>query len=140
MNTKKKLRDDERAVSPVVGVILMVAITVIMAAIIGAFVYGYGGSMVSAKNVAAVAHFTNKAGTDYVAVTYMGGPDQGEVSSLDAMVVKEDGSAVGTPVGTLSGVGTTETFPNADDRGKNHVVVTAVFLDGTSGVILDTYV
>jgi flagellin-like protein len=45
MNTKKKLRDDERAVSPVVGVILMVAITVIMAAIIGAFVYGYGGSM-----------------------------------------------------------------------------------------------
>jgi flagellin-like protein len=46
MNVKRRnLRDDEDAVSPVVGVILMVAITVIMAAVIGAFVYGYGGSM-----------------------------------------------------------------------------------------------
>lgn len=34
---------DNRAVSPVIGVILMVAITVILAAIIGAFVLGLGG-------------------------------------------------------------------------------------------------
>ncbi|QSG02295.1 type IV pilin [Natranaeroarchaeum sulfidigenes] len=34
---------DERAVSPVIGVILMVAITVILAAVIGAFVIGIGG-------------------------------------------------------------------------------------------------
>ena len=33
---------DERAVSPVLGVILMVAITVILAAVIGAFVIGIG--------------------------------------------------------------------------------------------------
>ena len=33
---------DERAVSPVIGVILMVAITVILAAVIGAFVIGIG--------------------------------------------------------------------------------------------------
>jgi len=35
---------DEDAVSPVIGVILMVAITVILAAVIGAFVLGIGGS------------------------------------------------------------------------------------------------
>jgi flagellin-like protein len=34
--------DDERAVSPVIGVILMVAITVILAAVIGTFVLGLG--------------------------------------------------------------------------------------------------
>ena len=34
--------DDTRAVSPVIGVILMVAITVILAAVIGAFVIGIG--------------------------------------------------------------------------------------------------
>jgi flagellin-like protein len=34
--------DNERAVSPVIGVILMVAITVILAAVIGAFVLGLG--------------------------------------------------------------------------------------------------
>lgn len=35
-------REEERAVSPVIGVILMVAITVILAAVIGAFVIGIG--------------------------------------------------------------------------------------------------
>ncbi|NHN41234.1 type IV pilin [Halorubellus sp. JP-L1] len=40
----KNLLTDEEAVSPVIGVILMVAITVILAAVIGAFVLGIGGS------------------------------------------------------------------------------------------------
>jgi len=40
----KNLFADEDAVSPVIGVILMVAITVILAAVIGAFVLGIGGS------------------------------------------------------------------------------------------------
>lgn len=35
-----KLRNNEEAVSPVIGVILMVAITVILAAVIAAFVFG----------------------------------------------------------------------------------------------------
>jgi flagellin-like protein len=43
MNIKNLFKDDE-AVSPVIGVILMVAITVILAAVIGAFVLGIGGS------------------------------------------------------------------------------------------------
>ena len=43
----KKLFTDERAVSPVIGVILMVAITVILAAVIGAFVLGIGGDQES---------------------------------------------------------------------------------------------
>ena len=40
--------DDERAVSPVIGVILMVAITVILAAVIGTFVLGLGENVESA--------------------------------------------------------------------------------------------
>jgi flagellin-like protein len=40
----RNLFADEDAVSPVIGVILMVAITVILAAVIGAFVLGIGGS------------------------------------------------------------------------------------------------
>jgi len=38
----KKLLNDEDAVSPVIGVILMVAITVILAAVIASFVLGLG--------------------------------------------------------------------------------------------------
>ena len=37
-------RSDEEAVSPVIGVILMVAIVVILAAVIAAFVFGMVGS------------------------------------------------------------------------------------------------
>ncbi len=48
MNEQKKnertLRKSRQAVSPVIGVILMVAITVVMAAVVGSFVYGYAGS------------------------------------------------------------------------------------------------
>jgi len=40
--TQQLLGGDERAVSPVIGVILMVAITVILAAVIGTFVLGLG--------------------------------------------------------------------------------------------------
>ncbi len=37
-----KMKRDEKAVSPVIGVILMVAITVILAAVIASFVFGLG--------------------------------------------------------------------------------------------------
>lgn len=45
---KKSESDGTRAVSPVIGVILMVAITVILAAVIGTFVLGLGESVESA--------------------------------------------------------------------------------------------
>jgi len=44
MNIKQLFTDDQ-AVSPVIGVILMVAITVILAAVIGSFVLNLGGSL-----------------------------------------------------------------------------------------------
>lgn len=44
MRLKALLADDENAVSPVIGVILMVAITVILAAVIASFVLGLGPS------------------------------------------------------------------------------------------------
>jgi flagellin-like protein len=46
----KNLFDDDNAVSPVIGVILMVAITVILAAVIGAFVLNLGSSQDTAPS------------------------------------------------------------------------------------------
>ncbi|WP_324661841.1 type IV pilin N-terminal domain-containing protein [Haloarcula sediminis] len=54
MNLKELLQDDN-AVSPVIGVILMVAITVILAAVIATFVLGLGDSL---SNTAPQASFT----------------------------------------------------------------------------------
>ncbi len=46
-------KKNEEAVSPVIGVILMVAITVILAAVIAAFVFGMAGNISKTKVVAA---------------------------------------------------------------------------------------
>ncbi len=47
----KKFLRDQRGVSPVIGVILMVAITVVMGAVVAGFVYGYLGTTSRAPNV-----------------------------------------------------------------------------------------
>jgi len=50
-----KFVKNEDAVSPVIGVILMVAITVILAAVIAAFVFNLGGSQAKAPTASIVA-------------------------------------------------------------------------------------
>jgi len=50
----QKLANNDRAVSPVIGVILMVAITVILAAVIAVFVLGLGGSTEAAPTASVV--------------------------------------------------------------------------------------
>lgn len=60
------------AVSPVIGTILMVAITVILAAIIAAFVFGMTGNVQKTKVVSLVAE---RSGNSEVQVTNFGGQD-----------------------------------------------------------------
>jgi len=57
----KQLFNDDDAVSPVIGVILMVAITVILAAVIASFVLGLGDS---ASNATPTASFSFDYETD----------------------------------------------------------------------------
>jgi len=54
----------EEAVSPVIGVILMVAITVILAAVIGAFVFGMAGNVQSTKTVAVTTSVNSSGGLE----------------------------------------------------------------------------
>jgi flagellin-like protein len=69
MNFRKLLTED-RAVSPVIGVILMVAITVILAAVIGTFVLGLGDQV---SESAPQAQFTFDQNTTDITVTHDGG-------------------------------------------------------------------
>jgi len=48
----EKFLKDQRGVSPVIGVILMVAITVVMGAVVAGFAYGYLGNTPKAPNIA----------------------------------------------------------------------------------------
>ena len=129
----KHTHTNENAVSPVIGVILMVAITVILAAVIAAFVFGMAGNITKTKIVAATAQ---KPDTSHIYVTYQGGQDAGILTN---MTVSIDGSQVGT-FGGLTGVlpvGESKIYTGAFS-GKNHLVCVGYFSDGSSQVIMDT--
>jgi len=68
----KRFFNDDDAVSPVIGVILMVAITVILAAVIATFVLGLGDQV---SNTAPQASFSTDydGNNNYVTVTHDGG-------------------------------------------------------------------
>jgi len=131
----------EDAVSPVIGVILMVAITVILAAVIAAFVFGMAGSVSKTKSVAAAAR---QSGTQFQ-VTWEGGQDNSYVSVYNVTLTDSSGAIVsyGVTSGSVPGyppiVGNTTVFGGATP-GNDHVVVVGFFSDGTQQVILDTYV
>lgn len=65
------LNDDDRGVSPVIGVILMVAITVILAAVIGAFVLNLGDSVATDQPQASFDFEFD--GNKSVEITHQGG-------------------------------------------------------------------
>ena len=143
----KYIKNNE-AVSPVIGVILMVAITVILAAVIAAFVFGMVGSFSSSKQVAiAVSEIYDSASDQYTTtLTYQGGKDYSQVSALTATITipgspADDGfiwtyPAMGTapvPVGTVGTI-------VLGSLNKDQVIVIATFTDGSQQVILDTFV
>ena len=143
-------RENEEAVSPVIGVILMVAITVILAAVIAAFVFGMTGSVQTTKTIAVTA---TQDGTDIV-LTYQGGADASTLQYLKITIEPSGGSQVtNTTVasngsytsGSTAGgdgldVGAVMRFDDVGTSGRDHVVVVGHFADGSDQVVLDTYV
>jgi flagellin-like protein len=92
----KQLFTDDSAVSPVIGVILMVAITVILAAVIGTFVLNLGGSV---QNTAPQASF----GFDY------------DTSQNSVTVTHETGDAVQRSQLNTTGPGWNSSSTSWDD-------------------------
>jgi flagellin-like protein len=144
-------RKNDEAVSPVIGVILMVAITVILAAVIAAFVFGMAGNIQKTKVVAATVARSN---SNTVVITYQGGQDANTLQGINLTVA---GLAATTTAATGSGytvstggfinlaspssalpVGASATITNA----PTNSVIEAIgsFSDGTTQVILDTTV
>ncbi|ARS88667.1 type IV pilin [Natrarchaeobaculum aegyptiacum] len=84
--------EDERAVSPVIGVILMVAITVILAAVIAAFVLDLGGS-VGEEPQAGVSVESIGDGNVSVSLTSMGNSDGVAVVASNGSVINDNTSS-----------------------------------------------
>ncbi len=112
---KELFNDNERGVSPVIGVILMVAITVILAAVIGAFVLGLGDQVSNnAPQASFEFDFTNSSNAT---ITHGGGDDI-EASSIEVSVggstAYSDGGPNGTPGDFNTDTGWADTISTGD--------------------------
>lgn len=85
--TKSAFNGDEKAVSPVIGVILMVAITVILAAVIATFVLGLGDQL---SETAPQASFDTNYNSSALEITHSGG----ESIPVDRLNVSVNGTEV----------------------------------------------
>ena len=76
-----RFRKNEEAVSPVIGVILMVAITVILAAVIAAFVFGMAPPAKAPSVQLRITATNNGTGTGELKLTHNGG---------DSLILKDE--------------------------------------------------
>ena len=125
--TKGKLVKDKRAVSPVIAEILMVAIVVILAAVIAAFVFGVGQP--SAK--VSPAYSLTRTNASYVTVVLH---DMGGASEVKGHYVSIDGGAPTALDPPITRVGNTSTF---EATAPAHIIITAT-VDGKDQVVIET--
>jgi len=127
----KQFVQNEEAVSPVIGVILMVAITVILAAVIAAFVFGMTGNVQTSKTVVVTAKLNATAEPEFMV---QGGAD---MNSLNKLVFKINDTPVrnvtSPTVGQIVKLNSTTNYK----QGVSRLVVLGEFNDGTSQVLLD---
>jgi flagellin-like protein len=120
MNVKQLLTED-RAVSPVIGVILMVAITVILAAVIGTFVLGLGDQVSeSAPQASFSFDFNDSSGVN---ITHEGG----ETLEAGNINVSGDGTNTLTEVDSFGDpitAGDTASYDNVDNGETIRVIWT----------------
>jgi len=126
----KAVLDDDRGVSPVIGVILMVAITVILAAVIGTFVLGLGDSLEQAPQAQLDAEYD---GTNIV-LNHNGG----DSLSAGDLTVTWGGGTSASLSNDLS-VGSSETVVSGPASGESGSTLTVVH-DPSESILLETEV
>ncbi|WP_293032759.1 type IV pilin [Natronococcus sp.] len=125
--------EDERAVSPVIGVVLMVAVTVVLSAVIAGFVMEMGDGMEDSLEATGAASFDFDAdeGTMIVSIVSEGNADEWEVvGDIDEGAANE-----------IDGAGETVTLhcgDNDDDEalGSGGTVSVTASIDGGSSTVI----
>ena len=129
--------DGTRAVSPVIGVILMVAITVILAAVIGSFVLGLGESVDSAPQ--ASFDFSVNETEDSLVVTHRGG-DTIEINNIEVRVGGNDATLNDAAGGSaLTGSFSTGDTGYVDISGSAGETVDIIYIAGDRESIIASF-
>lgn len=122
--------NNEKAVSPVIGVILMVAVTVILAAVVAAMIFGNVGELKSGKTVAVTAM---RDGGD-IRLTNYGGADAGNLAGpIDVTCTNATATTLGTAVGS------SVTLTPSPAGFRERVMAIGTFADGSTQILLDVY-
>lgn len=138
--TERSASIDDQAISPVIGVILMVAITVIMAAIIAAAVFAMP---VQVQQPWKVGIDAKQVPGDLILVTVHGGGDyprldwiNGSVNGDSAACNSGNGLSPGTtPPLSVGGVMQCTGATSSGD----HLIITGHFNDQSDQVLIDTF-
>ena len=142
MKARKIVRNrrkmNEKGVSPVIGVILMVAATIVIAAVVMGMLGSFKAPTSKTYSVSASA---TENSTHCIVLTFEGGPDANLVDYLNVSI---NGTHVGQ-IGNADGhstdveIGDQEAYPVTSGV-ADRVLVTAIFVDGSKQIVLDTYV
>ncbi len=143
----EKFLGDQRGVSPVIGVILMVAITVVMGAVVAGFAYGYLGNTPKAPNIALsviddptdqTSMLVKHNGGENIGVNeWKGSLTAGKASSADFTSQTELGAIAISTGTTLQVTKVTVTGTANVTTGWYHFVAVHV---GSDAILLDTNV
>ena len=136
------IRKDEKAVSPVIGVILMVAITVILAAVIASFVFGIGSK--APKTSLQVSLQASAINDSAIAISHQGG-DSIPWQYVEVIVTSPSGKYWSANLTASATAGTGSTLavhavntgnPNNFDPGDQIIVSPITGSFGSSGDIV----
>lgn len=140
--TMKSVAKKDDAVSPVIGTILLVAITVVLVAIVAAVVMGMVGGVGDSKTVGVtVTPYANATGAEvgYI-LTLVSGKDASSLKNVTSYLNPSDGTTLinqDSSSGTISAtIGTPNYIKMTNAGGKNgQLTITGTFSDGTQAVI-----
>ena len=143
----KKFLREQRGVSPVIGVILMVAVTVVMGAVVAGFSYGYLGTSTKAPSIT-ITVLDGPSDNSSILIKHSGGESigasewkcsvtAGKESSADFTSQTETGDVAMSTGTTLDVDYITNDGTTAITTGWYHVVAVH---KGSDAILLDTNV
>lgn len=131
----KSIAKKDDAVSPVIGTILLVAITVVLVAIVAAVVMGMVGNMSDKKDVGVIVQ--PGAGSGSVIATVASGSDAGKLTSMYVYAGDKNLTTISPAFANKVVAGQPYNFTNETpiSSGTHQITVTGNFNDGTSQVL-----
>jgi len=131
MNLKTAFQDNDRAVSPVIGVILMVAITVILAAVIGTFVLGLGDQIGGSATAGVTVDGDNTTDVT-VTLTNLGTAESVKIVDSNGMSIGDTGVTGNLP---MNSTGASVTLDGTTTPSRNSYNIVAVGPGGEQSVL-----